>query len=99
MNRAFRFYLILLVTTVVLTIGSVASAVTCTISGVAKVEPLDAYYCDSNQGANCSGWLVTDLDAARGASAKPMPYMRIEIWQGSTFLAKTHSGASGTYSV
>lgn len=81
-----------------LTFGAArAWAVTCTITGSVAVEPLDGYYCDTNHEPSCAGWKVVDLDSARGAAAKRLPYMRIEIWQGSTFVGKTHSVADGTY--
>lgn len=75
------------------------AAVACSITGSVKVEPLDSYYCDTSSQSNCGGWLETDLDSARGGSAKPMRYMRLEIWQGSTYLGKTHTNVDGTYGV
>ncbi|MCC6215346.1 MAG: hypothetical protein IT376_10785 [Polyangiaceae bacterium] len=75
-----------------------AHAVTCTIQGTVKIEPLDSYYCDTNHSQDCSGWTQVDLDAARGAQAKPIRYMAIEIWQGSSFLGLMHSNSVGSYS-
>ncbi len=83
----------------VLSAAAPAAAASCTINGTVAVEPLDGYYCDTTFGNNCNGWKVVDLDLARGATAKRLPYMRIEVWQGSTYLGKTHTSSTGTYSI
>ncbi|MBI3202782.1 MAG: hypothetical protein HYZ29_14685 [Myxococcales bacterium] len=99
MNR-WNFSLLALAASVwVITAAAPAAAATCTITGTVAVEPLDGYYCDTTFGNNCSGWKVVDLDAARGAAAKRLPYMRMEAWQGSNYLGKTHTSSTGTYSI
>lgn len=99
MPRSIRFYACILTVAAITSTASVASAVTCTIGGKVAVEPLDGYYCDTSAVSNCTGWREVDLDSARGASAKPLRYMRIEIWQGATYLAKTHTASNGTYNI
>lgn len=99
MNRWHLSLLAFVAFVCVFTSSVAAGAATCTINGTVAVEPLDGYYCDTTFGNNCSGWKVVDLDIARGAAAKRLPYMRIEVWQGSTFLGKTHASSTGAYSI
>ena len=99
MNRWHVALLALVASLWVVSAAAPAAAATCTINGTVALEPLDGYYCDTTFGNNCSGWKVVDLDTARGAAAKRLPYMRLEVWQGSNYLGKTHTSATGTYSI
>lgn len=99
MTAKLRVFLCVLVAAAVTTLASAAMAVTCTVNGTVAVEPLDGFYCDTSAVSNCAGWYETNLDSARGASAKRMQYMRIEVWQGANFLGKTHTTSNGTYSI
>ncbi len=98
MNRWHLSLLALVAFVCAFTSSVAAGAATCTINGTVAVEPLDGYYCDTTFGS-CSGWKVVDLDVARGATAKRLPYMRMEVWQGSTYLGRTHTSATGAYSI
>jgi hypothetical protein len=91
------YWSVLLFLTSMLISGLASATVTCNIGGNFKVEPMDGFYCDTNHDPNCAGWAVIDLDAARGASAKAMRYMRVEFWQNGVFLKKVHTNSTGAY--
>ena len=97
MNRWHVALLALVASLWVVSAAAPAAAATCTINGTVALEPLDGYYCDTTFGNNCSGWKVVDLDTARGAAAKRLPYMRLEVWQGSNYLGRLSpiAGCSG----
>jgi hypothetical protein len=60
--------------------------------------PVERYYCDSDF-QDCSGWLEQDLDRKTGASARPLRFMRISLWNSAgRRLATTFTNASGWFS-
>lgn len=98
-SQALRCALALLLGCLALAISApAAAAVSCTVTGTLKLEPLDAYYCDTNHSQDCSAWKEVDLDVARGSSAKPLRYMQVEISQNQVFLARTFTSSTGWYS-
>lgn len=87
----------ILLAILLLFIAKPAGAVTCTLTGTVKIEPMDAYYCDSDL-LSCSNWNERDLDTKIGsANAAPMRYMWITVRQGSTQVGHAVTNSAGAW--
>ncbi len=85
-----------LVTLLVLCVAGSAQAVTCTLTGSVRIEPMDNYYCKTSI-LGCAGWKEVNLDQKLGSSAAPMSYMFLRVREGSTNVGFATTNASGDF--